>query len=250
MAAAAATTHWTRPPTPPPSTTPSPGSIPARARRRRSATSRASSAGNNNDFIFDDGGSLGIGLNGGSGSGETLDYSTGGGWTGNVTVDLQIGAASGVANLAAGAVSSIQSVQGASGGGTSLYDLLIGNNGSYLQGGLGRRNILVAGGTATTLVGGDGEDLLIGGSTAYDTDPVLANWQAIAAYWTGTDDFATRSANLQSGTGVPLLDPTTVTGNGGGNYFQGNGGTALIYTDGQDTIDNGFGTTSLVTITP
>jgi hypothetical protein len=50
----------------------------------------------------------------------------------------------------------------------------------------------------------EGEDLLIGGTTAYDTDPALANWLAIANYWAGMDDFATRSANLQSGTGVPL----------------------------------------------
>jgi hypothetical protein len=99
------------------------------------------------------------------------------------------------------------------------------------------------------VVGIDGEDLLIGGSTAYDTDPALANWLALANYWAGPDDFATRSANLQSGTGVPLLDATTVTGNGGGNTFQGNGGTALVYTDGLDTLF-GFGATTLVPIAP
>jgi hypothetical protein len=46
------------------------------------------------------------------------------------------------------------------------------------------------------------------------------------------------------------LDATTVTGNGGGNIFHGNGGTALIYTDGQDSIDGFFAATSLVTIAP
>jgi hypothetical protein len=46
------------------------------------------------------------------------------------------------------------------------------------------------------------------------------------------------------------LDATTVTGNGGGNTMRGNGGTALIYTDGQDAIDNVFAATSLVTIAP
>jgi hypothetical protein len=40
-----------------------------------------------------------------------------------------------------------------------------------------------------------------------------------------------------------------VTGNGGGNAFQGNGGTALIFTDGADAI-SGFGATTLVTIAP
>jgi hypothetical protein len=99
------------------------------------------------------------------------------------------------------------------------------------------------------LIGGDGEGLLIGGTTIYDTDPALTNWLAIAAYWAGPGNFATRSANLQSGNGVPLLDATTVTGNSGGNTMQGNGGTALIYTDGQHGI-NGFAAMTLVTIAP
>ncbi len=50
-----------------------------------------------------------------------------------------------------------------------------------------------------------------------------------------TDDFATRVANLMSGNGVPLLDATTVTG----NTIIGNGELALIYSDGNDSI-NGF----------
>jgi hypothetical protein len=39
----------------------------------------------------------------------------------------------------------------------------------------------------------------------------------IMDYWSGTsDDYATRVGDLLSGNGVPLLDATTVTGNGGG----------------------------------
>jgi hypothetical protein len=194
--------------------------------------------GGNNGFAFNDGGSLGVSLNGGSGLGNTLDYSTG--WTGNVTVDLPLGVASGIANPATGAVGGIQNVVGASGGGSGLYNLLIGNGGNFLQGGTGRRNLLVAGATPSTLVGGDGEDLLIAGSTNYDGDPTLANWQAIASYWTSADPFATRVANLLSGSGVPILDPTpgtgTVVGNNGGSALIGNGGLALIYAD---TLDQG-----------
>jgi len=198
-------------------------------------------------FQFADGARLDGNLAGGGRA--TLDYSP---YTTSVVVDLQpsVARATGVG----GTISGITSVIGASGapGTAGLYNLLIGSDvgGDTLQGGTGRRNLLVAGGGASTLIGGDGEDLLIGGTTAYDTDPALANWLAIANYWAGTDDFATRSANLQSGNGVPLLDATTVTGNGGGNTMRGNGGTALIYTDGQDSIDNVFGSTSLVTIAP
>ena len=45
--------------------------------------------------------------------------------------------------------------------------------------------------------------------------------------------------NLTAGNGVPLLDATTVTGNGGGNAMNANGALALLYTDGLDAI-SGF----------
>jgi len=65
------------------------------------------------------------------------------------------------------------------------------------------------------------------------------SWQAIAAYWAGSDDYSTRLNNLETGNGVPLLDSTIVTGNGGGNTMTGAGALALIYTDGGDAI-SGF----------
>jgi hypothetical protein len=112
----------------------------------------------------------------------------------------------------------------------------------------------VAGGSASTLIGGDGEDLIIAGSTSYDTNPALTEWQAIAAYWTSSDPFATRVSNLLSGTGVPILDPTpgtgTVFGNGGGNTINGNGGVAAIFTDGADTISGFDPSSQMITIIP
>jgi hypothetical protein len=205
-----------------------------------------------NSFAFNDNGSLSGSLNGGPGANNTLDYSTG--WTGNVLVDLQTGAASAVAGLSAGAVSGIQNVLGAGGGGASSFDLLIGNGGNVLTGGLGRRNILVAGASSSTLIGGDGEDLIIAGTTSYDTEATLANWQTIAAYWTGADPFATRVSNLQTGSGVPILDPTAGTGNvfgnGGNNVVTGNGALALIFTDGADTISGFDPLSQQVPITP
>jgi hypothetical protein len=191
-------------------------------------------AGSGGDtFTFADGAALSGNLTGGGG--DTLDYTA---YTTSVVVDLQTGVATGVG----GSVSGILNAIGGSGapGTPGLYNLLIGSGGNYLQGGTGRRNILVAGGGAGYLVGGDGEDLLIAGSTAYDIEAALGNWQAIAAYWAGTDDFATRTVNLLSGNGVPILDPTSGTGNvfgnGGGNTLSGNGALALIFTDGFDNI--------------
>jgi hypothetical protein len=194
-------------------------------------------------FQFADGASITGTITGGGSA--TLDYSA---YSTSVVVDLQTGSATGVG----GSVSGISSVLGGSAtpAGASVYNLLIGNGGNTLTGGTGRRNILVAGGSASTLVAGDNEDLLIAGSTTYDTETGLGNWQQIAAYWAGSDDYATRVANLSSGTGVPLLDATVVTGNGGGNVLNGQGALALIFTDTSDTI-SGFDPNSMrIGITP
>ncbi len=197
-------------------------------------------------FRFSDQATLSGNLVGGGNA--TLDYSQ---YSTSVIVDLQNGFATGVGS----SISGIVSVIGGSGapGTPGLYNLLIGNGGNTLTGGTGRRNILVAGGSASTLIAGEMEDLLIGGSTIYDndpTDPTLQNWQAIAAYWAGTDDYFTRVANLTSGNGVPLLDATTVTGNSGGNTMTGTGALALIYSDGMDNI-SGFDPNSIIVpITP
>jgi hypothetical protein len=185
----------------------------------------------NNTFALGSGASLDGAITGGGGT-NTLDYSA---FTDSVIVDLQTGQATAVA----GGVSGIANVQGANSGGPGLYNLLIGNGGNVLSGGTGRRNILVAGATAGALNGGNQEDLVIGGTTSYDTEAWLVSWQAIAAYWAGPDSYDTRVSNLENGIGVPLLDATVVTGNGGGNVVAGAGALALIYTDGADTI-SGF----------
>jgi hypothetical protein len=92
--------------------------------------------------------------------------------------------------------------------------------------------------------------LIIAGSTGYDVEAGLTSWQQIAAYWVGTDDYLTRVGNLTTGNDVPLLDPATVTGNGGGNTLTGNGALALLYTDGADNITGFDPSSQQVTITP
>lgn len=179
-----------------------------------------------------------------AGSGlDTLDYTA---YTTSVIVDLQTGLATGVG----GSVSGILNVNGGSGGDPGTYNLLIGAGGNTLTGGTGRRNIRVAGGSAGTLNGGDQDDLLIAGSTVYDTEADLASWLAIAAYWAGTDDYFTRVANLTSGSGVPLLDASTVLGNGGGNVLNGNGELALIFSDGFDFLSGFDPNSQTVAINP
>jgi hypothetical protein len=66
----------------------------------------------------------------------------------------------------------------------------------------------------------------------------LASLQAIMAYWTGSDDYQTRVANLTSGKGVPHLDASTVSSNGGGNTLKGGPGLDLFYGSlARDTYD-------------
>jgi hypothetical protein len=196
-------------------------------------------------FQFADGATLSGSIAGGGS--DTLDYSA---YSTSVVVDLQTGQATGVG----GAVSGIGTVLGGTGNGAlGAYNLLIGSTtgGNTLDGGFGRRNLLVAGGGPSTLNGGDQEDLLIGGTTVYDTEAGLTSWLQIASYWAGTDDYATRVANLTTpASGVPLLDASTVTGNGGGNTMNGNGALALLYTDGLDNIAGFDPASQVVPIAP
>jgi hypothetical protein len=150
---------------------------------------------------------------------NTLDYTN---YPDNVLVNLQTGTATGFSSIAR-----IRNVTGASGGPAGSYNILVGNGGNVLTGGSGRRNLLVAGPSASTLIGGNGDDILIGGTTMYDQEADMHSLSAIMDYWAGTaDDYFTRVNNLTTGTGVPLLDATTVFNNGGGNTLLGNGGGA------------------------
>jgi hypothetical protein len=166
-------------------------------------------------FVFSDGFQIAGTIDGGAGT-NTLNYAA---YTSDVYVNLVTGVATGVG----AGISNIQNVTGASGGPAGSYNILVGNGGNVLTGGTGRRNLLIAGASASTLLGGDDDDILIGGTAAYDTD--RAALLAIMAEWTRTDeDCGTRVFNLTHGVGVPLLDATTVSGNGGGNTLLGRGG--------------------------
>jgi hypothetical protein len=191
-------------------------------------------------FVFADGAGVDGNIDGGGGT-NSLNYAA---YTANIIVDLQTSAATGVL----GTVANIQNVKGADSAGG--YNLLIGNSGNVLTGGTGRRNILVAGGTASTLVGGNLDDLLIGGTTSYDTEAGLVSWQAIATYWAGSDSYSTRVNNLATANGVPLLDATIVTGNGGSNTMSGSGALAYIFTDLTDTISGFNAGSQTVTVSP
>src|SRR5262249_18746757 len=168
----------------------------------------------NDSFVFSDGQSLAGSIDGDGGT-NTLDYSA---YSSTVVVDLQTNTGTGVG----GSALNIRNVTDGNGGGAGTYNILVGNGGNVLTGGNGRRNLLIAGPTPSTLIGGDDDDILIGGSTAYDTEAGLVSLNAVMAYWSATaDDYFTRVANLLSGNGVPLLDATAVVNHGGGHHALG-----------------------------
>jgi hypothetical protein len=170
-------------------------------------------------FVFADGAGVDGTIDGGSGT-NALDYSA---YSSSVLVNLQTGFASGVG----GGIANIQNVTGGTGGGAGTYNILVGNGGNVLTGGDGRRNLLIAGASASTLIGGNDDDILIGGTTVYDTQAGMVSLQGLMNYWSNTaDDYATRVVNLLNGTGVPRLDATIAHNNGGGNTLMGNHGAA------------------------
>jgi hypothetical protein len=157
-------------------------------------------------------------LNGGGT--DKLDYSQ---RNGNVYVNLQTGEAT---NLTA--FSGIRDVTGGHGN-----NILVGDgHGNTLTGDGPGRNLLIAGGSdfsgrGDTLIGGNDDDILIAGFTAYDTD--RASLEAILAAWTRPDSYLDRVAALTPGAGVPLLDATTVFSNGAVNTLVGNAGFDLFF---------------------
>jgi hypothetical protein len=149
-------------------------------------------------------------LDGGSApahQGNWLDYS---GLTSAVTVNLQTGAATGVAGGAAGQVAHIQNVHGGNGGdtlaGNSQGNILIGGTGSdKLIGGSGR-SILIGDAGSDTVTGGSGSDILMGDGTTLDA-MTTSNQQALMAVlaeWQSSDSYATRFTDIDTGTGSGL----------------------------------------------
>jgi autotransporter-associated beta strand protein len=123
------------------------------------------------------------------GGANTLDYSA---YQGTVQVILPLGMATGFV----GGIQHIQNVTGSQGN-----DLIVGDaNPHVFIGGKGR-NVIIGGAGASTLDASQatGDNLLIGGTTDFDSN--LAALQTIFAEWTRTDlSFRERFSDLTSGT--------------------------------------------------
>jgi hypothetical protein len=168
---------------------------------------------NGNDIFTVSGSPVGIPLtlHGGTGL-NTLDYAN---YPSGVVVNLTTGQATGFA----GGVGNIANVVG-----TAFADTLTGN---------GLRNVLIGRGGGDQIDGGGDEDLLIGGTTAYDLN--TAALLGIVREWARTDAiYAARVGHLRAGgglngttvlTGATVLDDgaaDTLTGGDGQDWFWGN----------------------------
>jgi hypothetical protein len=141
------------------------------------ATASINGGSGTNTFNVSTGGSLSGTLSGGSGSGNLLSYSKYA--TSGVVVDLPLDSATAVDGGANGGISGIRNVTGSMNGG----DILVGDaNANKLTTSKGH-NILIggSGGSDTLTSSSHGIDILIAGTTNYDSN--IAALQTILTTW-------------------------------------------------------------------
>ena len=146
--------------------------------------------------------------------------------SGNPTVVVDSSAFTGVANLTAGGTGKAILFGGGSVGKTGGTLLATGSGNNVLIGGPGANtlsdqstglNILIGGGGPNTITG-NGNDILISGTTSYNsnTSANILALDAILAEWSSTDAYATRISKISTGmtTGGYALNASTVKSNG------------------------------------
>jgi Ca2+-binding RTX toxin-like protein len=178
-------------------------------------------------FRFNSGGSLSGSLAGGGG-GDWLDYSL---VTTPVSVNLATGSASRVAGGATGKVSQVQNVVGGAGNdtlvGNAAGNILIGGSATNVITAGSGRSLLIGGTGSATMKGGPADDILIAGTTSFDSNH--AALMSILAEWQRTDKtYAQRIADLRNGGGL----------NGTSKLIRG---TTVLDDDGSDTLTGGPG---------
>jgi Ca2+-binding RTX toxin-like protein len=126
--------------------------------------------------------------------------------------------------------------------GSSANNVLVGGGGTdRLIGGQGR-DILIGGAGKATIQAGAGDDILIGGTTAYDNN--AAALAAILAEWSRSDiDYATRIAHLTGSmtgglNGSNFLNSSTVHNNGQANNLYGGPGMDWFLAGMMDALFN------------
>jgi hypothetical protein len=148
-------------------------------------------------------GSLSGAINGGTGTGlNSLSYAQ---WTSNVSVNLAVTTVAN-ATAIAGLTSNIQMVTGGAGndslrGQAAKSTILVGLAGSDTLVGGSQRDLLFGGLGLDNISGVGGDDLIVSGTTSYDTNRTALF--GIYAEWISTRTFVVRTANIWgNGTGT------------------------------------------------
>ena len=115
-------------------------------------------------------------------------------------------------------------------------------------------NILIGAGTGGDTITGNGEDILIGGKTIYDsnTSAHITALDAILAEWTSTDSYATKISKIMSGvgSGAYAFNSSTIAPDANANTLSdGSSQTAntnWFLASNQDTVNKKSGETETI----
>ncbi len=138
-------------------------------------------------------------------------------------------------------------------GSLAVSSVLVGGSGSNsLRGSSSARNLLIAGKGYGTLYAGSAGDILIGGSTSYNTNTTALAY--IMAEWDSGDSYSTRVSKISKGRGLNgtyVLNSTTVVENGVSDSLYGGAGLDWFFahTKGKTNMDPVYNRTSGETVT-
>jgi Ca2+-binding RTX toxin-like protein len=115
-------------------------------------------------------------------------------------------------------------------------DILLGEAGNDQLSGDADRDLLIGGLNTDRLRGGSDDDLLIGGTTSHDTND--AALLAVMTEWKSANPFATRVANIMSGstTGGVMLNLSTVFSDNLANRLIGDLGSDWLFAGPNDLL--------------
>lgn len=118
-------------------------------------------------------------------------------------------------------------------------DVLIGGSQADSLDGGGERDLLIGGANADTLSGNAGDDILIGGTTSHSDS--LSALNALVAEWTSDDVYATRVSNLQTGggeNGMIQLNGATVQNDSSADRLLGEANLDWFFMSAKDVLSD------------
>jgi Ca2+-binding RTX toxin-like protein len=158
---------------------------------------------------------------------------------GSDTLDYMLRTATVTVRLSTGTATGtggVRSIENVLGGGGN--DLLIGDSSANILRGRGGRDVVIGGWGADMLYGDDGQDLLISGATDHDTND-LALFAVLSEWSRGDQTYAQRIENLTDGGGLNgdyRLDWTTVHEDSVADTLRGGSALDWFFVSNEDSM--------------